>query len=80
MKQLDFDLSKTVGDCAELVRPLADERDVTFAAIECVGDSERLTQVVTNLLPNAIQYNQPINSFSFPKTVSNPWLSVSVRG
>jgi two-component system sensor histidine kinase BaeS len=27
--------------------------------LEIVGDSERLAQVVTNLLTNAIQYNQP---------------------
>jgi two-component system, OmpR family, sensor kinase len=63
MKRLHFDFSKTVNDCAELVKPLADERHVNIlcdlAALECVGDSERLAQVVTNLLTNAIQYNQP---------------------
>jgi two-component system OmpR family sensor kinase len=63
MKRLQFDFSKTVNDCVELVKPLADERNVKIfcdlAALQCIGDSERLAQVVTNLLTNAIQYNQP---------------------
>lgn len=63
MKQLRFDFSKIVNDCAELVKPLAEERGVKIycdlATLEYVGDSERLAQVVTNLLTNAIQYNQP---------------------
>ena len=63
LKRLPFDFSKTVADCAELVQPLADERGVKISieakSLEIVGDSERLAQVVTNLLTNAIQYNQP---------------------
>ncbi len=62
LKRLRFDFSKTVSDCAELVQPLADERGVKIsveaAPLEITGDSERLAQVVTNLLTNAIQYNQ----------------------
>ena len=62
LKRQRFNFSKTVGDCAELVQPLADERDVKIfieaAPLEITGDSERLAQVVTNLLTNAIQYNQ----------------------
>jgi heavy metal sensor kinase len=58
-----FDLAKTISDCAELVQPLADERGVKIFAeltpLEITGDSERLAQVVTNLLTNAIQYNRP---------------------
>jgi two-component system OmpR family sensor kinase len=63
MKRLDFDLANTVRDCVELVRPLADERNVKIVSdlppLKCVGDSERLAQVITNLLTNAIQYNLP---------------------
>jgi heavy metal sensor kinase len=63
MKRLCFDFSKTVADCAEAVRPLADERRVKIFVeagnLEMTGDPERLAQVVTNLLVNAIQYNKP---------------------
>lgn len=61
IKRLRFDFSQTVGDCVELIRPLAAERHVTLqpeiAPIEIAGDPSRLAQVVTNLLTNAIQYN-----------------------
>jgi two-component system OmpR family sensor kinase len=63
LKRQPFDFSKTISDCAELVQPLADERGVKVFVeaepIEIIGDSERLAQVVTNLLTNAIQYNNP---------------------
>lgn len=61
MKRLRFDLSRTAGDCLELIQPLADERHVKLVTelspVEIEGDSERLAQTVTNLLSNAIQYN-----------------------
>jgi signal transduction histidine kinase len=63
LKRSPFDFSKTISDGAELVQPLADERGVKILIeakpIEITGDSERLAQVVTNLLTNAIQYNRP---------------------
>jgi len=61
MKRARFDLSKTAQDCVELIRPLADERHVTIHCdlrpADCMGDPERLAQVITNLLTNAIHYN-----------------------
>jgi two-component system, OmpR family, sensor kinase len=61
MKRLRFDASKTIGDCVELIRPLAEESGVKITAelspLEIEGDAERLGQVITNLLTNAIQYN-----------------------
>ena len=63
LKRLSFDLSRIVGDCAEMVKPLADEQNVKIicelSRLQITGDSERLAQVVTNLLTNAIQYNKP---------------------
>ncbi len=62
MKQLRFDLAQVVRDCVTMVGPLAEQRRVEILsdvpALECVGDSERLGQVVTNLLTNAITYNR----------------------
>ena len=62
LKRLPFDFSKTVEDCVELIRPIADGRNIKIISelepLEISGDSERLAQVVTNLLTNAIQYNR----------------------
>jgi len=61
MKRDSFDLSQVARDCVDLVRPLAERRgikiDCDLPALECPGDSERIAQVVTNLLTNAIEYN-----------------------
>jgi two-component system, OmpR family, sensor kinase len=61
LKQDSFDLKPLLYDCVELVEPLAAERQIQ---IECqpdscyvCGDWDRLSQVVTNLLTNAIRYN-----------------------
>ena len=52
-----------VTDSAALLRPLAEERGIKIvtelAPVEINADAERLAQVVTNLLANAIQYNRP---------------------
>jgi signal transduction histidine kinase len=63
LKRLKFDLAKTVRDCVDTVQTLAEERQVTISAemnaLEIRGDPERVAQVVTNLLTNAIQFNRP---------------------
>src|SRR5882724_3371062 len=60
-KRLDF--KQTVHDCIEMIRPIAEEHGLKLvselSSIEITGDSGRLSQVVTNLLTNAIQYNKP---------------------
>lgn len=61
LKHKRIDLEPLVRDCVDLVEPLANERKIN---IECQtnscsvrGDWDRLSQVVTNLLTNAIRYN-----------------------
>ncbi len=62
MKRARFDLAQTARDCVALIEPLAAARHVKIVCnllpLECVGDSERLGQVITNLLTNAITYNR----------------------
>ena len=58
----EFDLEPVTRECIDLVRPLAVERKITIeatlAATMICGDRERLSQVITNLLTNAIRYNR----------------------
>ncbi len=62
MRPRRFDLSHAVRDCIELVQPLANERGIIIQSelptLEAMGDPERLAQVITNLLTNAIYYNR----------------------
>lgn len=57
-----IDLAEIAGDCLDLVRPLAETRKIVIrdnlAPAACVGSAELLTQVVTNLVTNAIQYHR----------------------
>ena len=60
LKRMPFDLARTAGDCVELVRPLVTERKIKLTAdlapAPTMGDAERVAQVVTNLLGNALQH------------------------
>jgi heavy metal sensor kinase len=63
LKRVTFDLAAKTRECLELLQPLAAERRVRISAelgaATCSGDPERLSQVVTNLLTNAVTYNRP---------------------
>jgi two-component system OmpR family sensor kinase len=62
LKREPFDLATVARDCAALVRPLAEARGIRLyceaAAVPCLGDAVRVSQVVTNLLSNSIEYNR----------------------
>ncbi len=62
IKHDSFDLSQVATDCVQLLRPLAAERGVEIACdlapARCVGDAQRISQVATNLVSNAIQFNR----------------------
>jgi len=83
MKRLKFDLSQTAWDCVELVRPLAAERGIKIhcdlPAVDGHGDAERLTQVITNLLANAIQYNKPDGEVRISTRLQNATIVLTVN-
>jgi two-component system, OmpR family, sensor kinase len=62
MKRERFDLARVAGDCVEMLRPLAAERRIEIRCdlpeTPCTGDAERIAQVATNLLTNAIHFNR----------------------
>jgi heavy metal sensor kinase len=57
-----FDLAERVRGCVHLLQPLAEERKVRceldLIPLEICADADRVTQVLTNLLSNAVHYNQ----------------------
>ncbi len=62
-KRQAVSLDQVVMDCLAQLRPLAEGKGVTMTADVCAvivsGEPTALTQVATNLLSNAIQYNRP---------------------
>src|SRR5262249_4171252 len=62
MRRERVNLVTTTVDCTKLVQPLAEQRKVHIynevPPMECVGDAERIGQVLTNILTNAISYNK----------------------
>ena len=57
------DLSQITSEAVEILRPLAQaqglELSVELAPAQLTGNAEQLSQVVTNLVSNAIHYNRP---------------------
>lgn len=57
-----FDLREAAGECAAMVAPLAQERNVKIEAdlrpVTIEADRTRVSQLITNLLGNAIRYNR----------------------
>jgi heavy metal sensor kinase len=62
LERVPFDLATPARTVVELLRPLAAERAIQFhlelAPAPTRGDADRVTQVITNLISNAIHYNQ----------------------
>jgi signal transduction histidine kinase/CheY-like chemotaxis protein len=58
------DVADIVSVCSSMVRPLASAREVTLHVdvddtLLVLADPQRLTQVLLNLLTNAVKYNRP---------------------
>lgn len=56
------DLARQAGECVDLVRPLANDRQISIhtelAPAICLGDGDQLALVITNLVANAVHYNR----------------------
>ncbi|MEK6257487.1 MAG: ATP-binding protein [Planctomycetota bacterium] len=78
----EVDLESVARECIDLVRPLAAERQITMDAdlkpTFLRGDRERLSQVITNLLTNAIRYNRDGGQVSVTVATENEAAVISV--
>jgi two-component system, OmpR family, heavy metal sensor histidine kinase CusS len=78
------DVANLAEQCVSLVRPLAEARDLKLSLQQdgpapMTADPDKLREVLTNLLHNAIQYNNPRGSVAVKVGRSNGHLEMEVR-
>jgi heavy metal sensor kinase len=78
------DAGTMAEQCAAVVRPLAEARGLALAvhtegAARLTTDPDKLREVMTNLLHNAIQYNRPQGRVDLTVVRENGHLEVAVR-
>jgi heavy metal sensor kinase len=79
-----FDAAEVALKCADLVRPLALARGLTFTThveppLPVQADPDKLREVVTNLLHNAVEYNRPGGAIDLTVSRQADALCVEVR-
>ncbi len=78
------DLAAVVDEAIETYRPLADEKGVVLdwkgsEPVGCVGDRMRLSQLVMNLLDNAIKYTEPGGTVRLALAAEGPRAAITVE-
>jgi heavy metal sensor kinase len=84
LRPRDVDVTELAEQCAALVRPLAEARGLHLRVhgngpAHTTADPDKLREVLTNLLHNAIQYNRPEGSIDLIVQRDNGDLRVEVR-
>jgi heavy metal sensor kinase len=84
LRPREVDAAELADECAALVRPLAEARGVELQVhnhgpARLQADPDKLREVVTNLLHNAIQYNRPQGSVELRVARNNGHVGVQVK-
>jgi signal transduction histidine kinase len=83
LRMLPVDLGQIAEEATQMLRPIAEQRDVKLVLdclpAECLGDADRLLQVTTNLISNAIQYNRSGGEVHVKTSVVGPHAVMEVR-
>ena len=84
MRTQEVDAAELVEQCAGMVRPLAEARGLQLLVhrngpTPATLDADKLREVVTNLLHNAIEYNRPDGSIDLAVRGDNGDVRVEVR-
>jgi heavy metal sensor kinase len=84
LRAQSVDVAALAEQCAALVRPLAEARSLSLCVksegpTRVVADADKLREVLTNLLHNAVQYNRPQGSIEVAVARDNGHLRMEVR-
>jgi heavy metal sensor kinase len=84
LRMQEVDAAALTEQCAALVRPLAEARGLKLSVhrdgpAPLAADPDKLREVVTNLLHNAIEYNRPEGSVHVKVQRANGHLCLEVR-
>ena len=84
LRPVPIDAAELAEQCAALVRPLAEARGLTLTvhrngSAPLTADADKLREVLTNLLHNAIEYNRPNGAVDLTVARENGRLDVAVK-
>jgi signal transduction histidine kinase len=84
LRSIAIDAADLAEQCAALVRPLAEARGLKLTvhrngAAPLTADPDKLREVLTSLLHNAIEYNRPNGTIDLTVARENGRLDVAVR-
>jgi heavy metal sensor kinase len=84
LRPREVDVTNLAAQCVDLVRPLAEARGVTLRVHQhghwvLRTDPDKLREVLTNLLHNAIEYNRPNGAIDLDVQRDNGRLRLEVR-
>jgi len=84
LTKAEFDLSEIIVELVESLEPLAAAKEQRITAfidedIEMVGDRQKLTQVVSNLIENAIKYSPEDADINIETSVIDGEAKVAIR-
>jgi heavy metal sensor kinase len=84
LRAQEIDAAALAKQCADLVRPLAEARELKLQVhhkgeASLVTDADKLREVLTNLLHNAVEYNRPKGTIDLTVQRDNGTLQVEVR-
>jgi heavy metal sensor kinase len=80
----EVDVTALAAQCVALVQPLADARDLAVelhapAPVKLITDPNKLREIITNLLHNAIEYNKPHGRIDVSVDRRNGHMHLQVR-
>jgi heavy metal sensor kinase len=84
LRPCQVEVTALAEQCASIVRPLAEARDLTLRVIrngpiELRTDPDKFSEILTNLLHNAIEYNKPKGTVEMTVERQNGRVLLTVR-